>query len=80
MSVRAVSAGSAVGFAAGWNIADIGAVADLRLVLARGTAFTPDPLPPLAEMDEDSLPPAFRHPGDPAWSADPVLRHDGRRG
>ena len=28
MSGRAVTAGSAVGFAAGWNIADVGAVAD----------------------------------------------------
>ena len=28
MSVRALTAGSAVGFAAGWNIADVGAVAD----------------------------------------------------
>ena len=38
MSARAVAGGSAVGFAAGWNIADTGAVAD-ELAVAYGTSL-----------------------------------------
>ncbi len=38
MSRRAVAGGSAVGFSAGWNIADTGAVAD-DLAAAYGTSL-----------------------------------------
>jgi imidazolonepropionase-like amidohydrolase len=39
---------------------DINALAELRLVVARGREFTPDPLPALEPLELDTLPPFIR--------------------
>lgn len=52
--------------------ADISVIKDLRLVLTRGTAFTPDPLPPLPPLDPATMSPFLRA----AASGDPAIRHD----
>lgn len=49
---------------------DISVINDLRLVLSRGTAFTPDPVPELPPLDPDSLPPLLRS----VLATDPVLQ------
>ena len=43
---------------------DLSALHDLRLVLARGEPFTPDPLPPIPPLRREDLPDfAFTTPG-----------------
>lgn len=49
---------------------DLSVIKDLRLVLARGKEFIPDPVPPLPPLDPDSLPPLLRA----ALAGDPALR------
>lgn len=50
--------------------ADISVINDLRLVLARGTVFTPDPVPELPPLDPAALPPLLRA----ALATDPALQ------
>lgn len=51
---------------------DISVINDLRLVVSRGSAFTPDPLPPLEPMDPSTLSPFLQA----AAAGDPALSHD----
>ncbi|GAB3916161.1 amidohydrolase [Microlunatus endophyticus] len=51
---------------------DISVISDLRLVVSRGVAFIPDPLPPLEPLDPTTLSPFLRA----AAASDPGVRHD----